>query len=49
MFQKKPEDLIVSVFNMITGINESEISTKHIWCKCKCKFDDRKRNLTQKW
>ena len=46
--KKKPEDLIVSVFNMITGINESEISTKHICCKCKCKFDDRKCNLTQK-
>ena len=29
---------------MITGINESKILTKHISCKCKCKFDDRKCN-----
>ena len=27
---------------MITGINESKTLTKHI-CKCKCKFDGRKR------
>ena len=24
---------------MITGINESKTLTKHISCKCKCRFD----------
>ena len=37
----KTEDLNLSVFNMITGINESKTLTKHISCKCKCKFDER--------
>ena len=32
----KTEDLNLSVFNMITGINESKTLTKHISCKCKC-------------
>ena len=27
---------------MISGINESNILTTHISCKCKCKFDKRK-------
>ena len=43
----KTEDLNLSVFNMMTGINESK--TKHISCKCKCKFDGTKSNLKQKW
>ena len=38
------EDLNL-VFNMITGINKSKTLTKHISCKCKCKFDGRKCNL----
>ena len=33
----KTKDLNLSVFNMITGINESKTLTKHISCKCKCK------------
>ena len=44
----KTEDLNIHVFNMITGINESKILTKHISCKCKCKFDKRKCSSTQK-
>ena len=40
----KTEDLDLSVFNMITGINESKTLTKHISCKCKCKFDG--KNVT---
>ena len=44
----KTEDLNLSVFNMITGINESKTLTKHISCKCKCKFDGRKINSNQK-
>ena len=43
----KTEDLNLSVFNMITGINESKTLTKHISCECKCKFDGRKCNSDQ--
>ena len=35
----KTEDLNLSVFNMITGINELKTLTKHISWKCKCRFD----------
>ena len=35
----KTEDLNLSVFNMITGINESKTLIKHISCECKCRFD----------
>ena len=41
----KTEDLNLSVFNMITGINESKTLTKHI--SCKCRFDGRKCNSDQ--
>ena len=37
----KTEDLNLSIFNMITGINESKTLTKHISCKRKCKFDEK--------
>ena len=43
----KTENLNLSMFNMITGINESKILTKHISCEGKCKFDGRKFNLNQ--
>ena len=29
----------MSIFNIITGINESKILTKHVSYECKCKFD----------
>ena len=35
----KIEDLNLSVFNMITRINESKTLVKHISCECKSKFD----------
>ena len=38
----KTEDLNLSLFNMITGINESKTLTKHISWESKCKFDRRK-------
>ena len=38
----KTEDLNLSVFNMITGINKSKILTKHVSCKGKCRFDGKK-------
>ena len=43
----KTEDLNLSVFNMITGINEFKTLTKHISCEHKCKFDGRKCNSDQ--
>ena len=42
VFQTKQKFLNLSVFNMITGINESETLTKDISCECKCRFDERK-------
>ena len=43
----KTEDLNLSVFNMITGINESKTLAKHISCECKCRCDGRKCNSDQ--
>ena len=43
----KTEDLNLSVFNMITGINKSKTLTKHISCECTCVFDGRKCNSYQ--
>ena len=34
---------------MITGKNESKISTKHKSCKCKCRFAGLKHNSNQQW
>ena len=45
----KTEDLNLSLFNMITGINESKTLTKQISCECKCRFDERKCNSYQWW
>ena len=44
----KTEDLNLSMFNMITRINELETLAKQISCECKCKFDGRKFNSNQK-
>ena len=45
----KTKDLNLSMFSMITGINESKTLTKYISCECKCKFDGRKCNSDQWW
>ena len=45
----KTEDLNLSVFNMITGINESKTLTKQILCKCQCKFNGIKCKSNQLW
>ena len=45
----KTNDLNLSVFNMITGINELKTLCKHILCECKCKFDGTKCNSNQWW
>ena len=44
----KTDALNIHVFNMITGVNEPKILTKHISCKYKCKFDKRKCNSNEK-
>ena len=44
----KTENLNLSVFNIIAGINKSKTLTKHMSCECKCKFDGRKCNSNQK-
>ena len=46
---QKKEDLDLSGFNMITGINEIKLLTKHISCIYKFKFTGRKYNSNQKW
>ena len=48
-FGNETEDVNLSVFNMVTGINESKRFAKHILCKCECKFNDWKCNSNQKW
>ena len=45
----KTEDLNLSVFNMITEINESKTLPKHISRNYKCKFDGRIGNSDRKW
>ena len=41
----KTEDLNLSPFDMITGINESKTLKRHVSCKCKCKFDKKISNF----
>ena len=45
----KTEVLNLTIFNMVTGINEAKTLKKHIPCKFKSKFDRRKCNSNQKW
>ena len=37
------------MFIMITEMNKSKNLTKDISCKCKCRFDWKKRNIDQLW
>ena len=43
----KTKDLNLSVFSVITGINQSKRLTKHVSCKCKCRFNRKKCNSDQ--
>ena len=43
----KTENLNLSVFNMITGINESKTLTMYVSCECKCKFNETKCKSNQ--
>ena len=49
VLKTKTGDYNLSVFNIITIINETKILTKHILCGCKYKFDGRKRNSNPTW
>ena len=40
--RNKTQDLNISMFNIITGINESKTLTRYISCEWKYKFDERK-------
>ena len=48
-FSNKTENLNLCVLNMITGINDSKILTKHISCECKCNFYGKNCNSDQLW
>ena len=41
----KTEDLNLSIFNIITGIDKSKTLLKHILCECKCNL--MKQNVSQ--
>ena len=43
----KIEDINLSMFNMISGINQSKTLAKHISCECECKLDGRKCNSNE--
>ena len=43
------EDLNLSTFNRITGINQTKTLKKHILCIGKCKFHGRTCNSNQGW
>ena len=45
----KTKNLNLSMFNLITGINELKTSAKHMPCRWKCKFDERKYNSNHWW
>ena len=45
----KTEDLNLSMFSMITEINESKTITKHVSWECKCKIDGRNCGSDQWW
>ena len=45
----KTEDLNLSAFNLLTGINESKTLTKHISCEYNYKCDGRKCNSNRWW
>ena len=49
VFQINTENLDLSVFSIITRINELKTLTEHISCECKCKFDEEKCNSNQWW
>ena len=48
-FPNKTEDLNLSVFNIITGINEWKTLLKHTSCEYKSKVDGTKCNSNQWW
>ena len=49
MCSKQIENLNLSMFNMITKVNQPKASRKHISCECQCRFDGRKCNSDEWW
>ena len=45
----KTDDLNLSIFKIITGINQSKALTKYLLCECKCRFDEKKSNSNHWW
>ena len=45
----KTENVNLSVFSMITRVNESKLLARHISCDCKNKFEGKKCKSIQKW
>ena len=45
--QNKVQDLNITMFNMITGTNESKTLANNISCECKCELDGTKCNSDQ--
>ena len=48
MLQVK-QKIKISVFNLITRINEAKILVKHLSWNCECKFDSAACSSNQKW
>ena len=43
------EDLNLSIFSIITRVNESKMLAAHVSCKLECNVDSVKRTLNQNW
>ena len=48
-FSKRIRRFNINVSNIIAGIHEFKILTKHLQCEYKYEFDGRKCNSNQKW
>ena len=48
-YEYQTKNLNLSVFNMVTGKNESKILAKQISCECKCRLVQRKCNSDLWW
>ena len=49
LYNKGNKDINLSVFSLITGINDLKTLAKHISCQFKCTFGGRKCSSNQRW
>ena len=49
MYLHQTEDVILKIFILIKGKNESKTLAKRISSECRCAFDGRTCNSKQKW